>query len=1258
MPHKNQVPALCEVDEHGGIVYPPTSPAETPGSRAFGSPMKGGDPWTSKRSRAVDVSSTQGPSRTRQRHRNQQPKMPFDAGADDIQGSKQGDEKRIPPLATTFVSAPFNDAEVFAESTPVKAPVRRRAKMDDSSPVPPRSELNASSLAPDENKDQYSISDADKSPTPKPSRPITSRTRKMSDTNNTTASPELGRVASSRPRKMSDASTVDKPHREKTKGMIDCSSAPPSVTDSIEDEPLQDISCKSRGKSAMASRTENQVKKSVDRRNSAPKPKNKVRLSALDLEGGEEIDGQSNDPFDQANIPSSRDVSPKPSKRKTKKPPRNQPTAKPSKSEHSTKKPLSRDDKAAAGSNKPSPREKQSARPRQKAKPSAADFLQQSIVSVSNEDRGNNGCIPEKPNRHVSGHSQANKASAEAPALTRTAKVTQKRLHAPQKDLVSISSNTDSEQPDTDEVDDDEYVDSAGPKIVKGIRQPPKTINTTSAFRAPNGMALNQTPNDLCASGNGLEKATEVEDIDASATGLASAPLFQNSTKNNTAQAPVPKAEPAVESQPKKKSTVTMAHPPPPKGAIPIQKLRCGPQNRSSIDKNDNNLSVPTSISRQVKQTTTTFQSQGMPQATNGNRKDFAPADTRPSEPQNQQIRVDCQSRANQPQVDLGPSKSNTAHNKKQSKLTESVMEHSPEASHDTREQYEDEVKNRDRKASCIAFGADEPQNKRKLKQKPSANGHRLEQKNPGISPDSNMVKATKPEHSPTGDIGHVQENNQIEAQSTPSTEVPLLQRCQIQQPFSQVKHRAPVVDPDVALSPLTEKELAHGSRISQDHSTILVPKPLTSLEENSKEKCFHPPRSPNGNQIATTQTNPGTDTNGDQYPDANDMDVLQFGDEPVDSLAELLIPGSLEQPHVIENSASVSQLEDATVITDLLDQGRRANGSSRKRRRPDDSTSQVALPIHEQIDSQKAFNQQIMMEPEPFRHQTEFDGQIAVHQQHGINHHTAMKQQPSMIMNQPIETQPHSTKLQQPIIVKQTMKNEQRELNQLTRNSKAPIGRDAEYIQPSTFNRLVQPAISKGSAKASFPILATQLQRRSKRAKLDAAEPNLKSPLPTANPKFCVPANGYSSDDVFAPVECNDKIEIDSGVVNRLRGIGLVKNTGPENQKLKAGQLPKGFEVPQQRLNTRIPVKPYLSHPMQRSSPGPSQDESPVQTSESDLWRRMLTHRQTQASLFDMKHKEKVEDKDPETYEDTAEVMHRIVAVSSSIVKTPSRFH
>lgn len=1285
----DEVPASCEFDENGDFVYQLTSPAQTPGSKAFGSPMKGGEPWTSKQDHARGSYSAHKPSQSRQHQRTKKPKKSFfdTDSIDGLDDNDRSDDTQLPRNAAILLPAPLDDVENLDKSSPARAPIPNDSNIGESFPMPLRNSQNAV-LATGNDEDQDPMSDADKSPTPKPRKLVSLRQRRMSGDSDEPgpsepAPPKPRKVAPSRRREMSDASTIDE--HPKKKGIMTFSSGPPSVTENIEEESLEKIRSKMRAKSSTASQTEKQAKAPTDRRKSFHKLKSKVKLSALDLEGDEEVDEQSDDPFDQANIPPSRGVSPGPSKRKGEEATKKQPIKKSSKTTPPTKRPSTRHKKAGSKSAKPSPQEKPSAKPRQKAKTSAAEVLQPLAPSGSSKDDGNDGCLSDNLNSLFANGLEAAAGSSEAPALTKKPKATRDLSSVPHKDVVYISSASESEDFNVEISDDDEYVDESGSKPMQGIEQR-TTRNGTTRSKAQSGLDTMSKQ----SRGTRKRKTSDVGDggVDA---GLVLKHLPKKSTKTSMAQLRVPKEELLATLYSKQqKSTAKMAQSPAPKKATTNRQRQSAPEDQGSADETEDRSSTDKSAPLQVEQAETSKQLQIMPQATGGDRTDSVAAATMPAEPQSQRSRDIRQPRANHSQSKPGPSDSKAIQSQKQAKSSRSVVAPSPKLAHDDREQRIVGAKNKERQADSVVFGAGGPKNNGKSRNNPRAAGLESQLEDSSTGPDSNTTKAVKTEPNSSGHNDRFHRGIQDKFTSASSSEVPVAQPSRTQLPSSQADNRAPAVDSTIELSESLGKGRGLGSHVSLNHTKVVIGK-HSKIIQGARED-IDPPRNqvPNDKRTTKTQKNTwGGIPQGNMYDDADDTTDLQFGDDFIHGFDELLVPDSLEQPCDIDYSASASQLRDADMISRLVDQGLRGGDISRKGPLPDECPSQGILPVNEQYSSQtlvknrkSAFRQQLEQQ-QPTIHQSHlavFDQQLmidpehvvpndqpAIHQQRSKDQQFAISQHPITIA-QPImtakqqrtERQPRMN--QQPVMSKYSMNDEKKESNRQTTGLQASPAQEAAENQQPMSKRFLQGGNSKDSAKIRLKSTSMNFQRPSKRAKRDVSEPNAEqSPLMSSN-YFCVPANGLSSDDVFAPKRFNEDVEIDYGVLEQLRGIEPTKNTATPETESKipmVSQFEKVNELPRQRLSTQGPAKASHLRPMQqRFSPGSFVDKSSDQTSGSNLWRQSMMNRRAQGCLSKMERKEQEVIEEPDTYEGVENVMHRIVAVSFFIARLNSYCH
>lgn len=1310
MPHKeDDPPPSFHIDADGNLVYPPTSPADALSSNDMGfQKLQGRATWTSEQMQ-TGSSSAMKPSPIRLSQRTQvSKKSTFDTSSvDELVDDDQDVDLQLPRSPASLPLAPFGEVENFDKSRPIKTFAREGGnKVAESFPIPPRSGQNAFFSETDENGDQGPMSDDDRSETHKSSGLALSHQRRVYDASDIPVPSQPEGVASSRQRDFSDTPSIEK--RPKKKGILEFSSAAPSVTASVDEEPLQEISPNAQGNSDVSSQME--AKKAATRRKPVSKSSSKVKLSALDLQAEEAVDEDSGDPFDQVNIPPSRGVSPRASKRKPKEACKKQSTTKRSKTSPTTKKPSPRHKRAFETSPKLQPK---SSRPRQKAKPSAAEVLQNPAGSACVDDNGDGRYFPDEPSRPISDGSQANAASEEVSTETRSTRAAKNSPPAPEKDLVSISSTADSEAFEPCESDGDEYVDKSASKIAQN-KQPPRTRNTTTRSKTRGEAG---TPSEeSCSTVQGSSKVV----YEHAENKLATKPLPKKSTKADAVRESLPETE-LIKSQPTKTSPVSTAPPPPHDKTVASRKLRAAPKSRNSTNDIKERPSASKAATRQVKQAEAAHRSPTLAQDTRNDQTDLVSGAAGPSEKQGPQTRVSRRTRAAKSQDDPNQSMPKAAQDKKPPRPDDNEADHSSKAIQGEIKNRTTEVRDKDRKANILAFGSDGPESNERAKEKSNETDHRPKKRDSGTNTNANTSKISRTEQNPTGSNSRVQKKSPSQVQSAGSSEARSTQRSLKQQPSSQVEKRASVVDSAVDSLTSFEKERAQGSYASENRMTTIV-------EERECGTNPPPARATNGRISAKVLFHNGGDTShGDKRAVADEVGDCQFGDDTDNGLDELLIPDSLQQPDDIEYLASTSQVRDAAMISNLLGQDPEDGGSSRKRPLSDQCASRTLLPIKEQFGSVSlakhqapvfhqqsrnqipidyhphltTLNQQAILESESPSGKSSFDGQPVIYRQHNMSQWSSKRQQPIKIkqqqtvdqrhlanqqptlrhqprldqqmvrtmrpaeehlpraMNQSTWNQQYSM-IQKPMLPKQPFSKERRGITRMSGNLQARPDREAGYHQLPLVKTFSQFRIDKDSAEMYSQDLSTEFQRPCKRAKHDSPGLDVESSL-LSNNQFFVTADGLSSDDVFAPKTFDEKLEVDHRVVDQLRGIGSVKHSAapePDIQRSRYGHVEKGHELPRQGPNASAPAKASTFQSAPNISQDIHKDENLGGDTRSDLWRRGMIARRAQGAAPGNKYKEQAVVEDPEPYEGVEDVMHRIVEVSTLMAKHPGRYH
>lgn len=1301
MPHAEDD---LKIDGNGNLSYTyptsyPTSPADTLASEFLGMPAKGASPWTDQ---AAASSSAAKPSQSQLRHRSQKPKQSFlDTGVDDNEfDHRKDDSVQLVPNAASLLPAPFAGFEKPNEASRVKRLAQNGSNSDENYPVPPRSGQNVYLSVTDDGEEQGSMSDADKSPTPKPSRLTSSRQRRMSDASDIPAPSQPERMLSSRQKEMSDPATIEE--RPRNKGILRFSSAAPSVTDSVDQEPLRKTLHNVREKSSVPSQMTDLAKKMTRQRKSAINSNTKVRLSALDFEDGE----QSGDPFDQANIPPSRGISPGPSRQKSKRASQKQSIEKPKKASPPTTGSVPRDKKAITKLSKSSPKDRPSAKPRQKARASAAGVVQQSFAPDCGEDNEDDGYLPKEPVRPKSDGFRAKppRAEALAAALSRAVKTVKGNDSISQK---AISSATDYEDSDTDESDGDEYVDGSKSKGMQGNRQLPETRNVATRSRGRNGVSAESNKSNSIGR---ITKATQKQLEPDGGHELTSKASSKTSTKY-VAQASVLNPEPAVETQPKK-ATVTLAPSPLTKTSA-TQEFESVPKQHRSPGETGEALSAIAPGTRQVDRAETAIADKVKPRNANGGRKEPIMAVDNPKEFHGHQIRVTRQSPADKPQS--VPTTFKADQNRKQSKHTQIAMEPSPHQTHFERQRDTIVAKKKDRKANSIAFGADGPKNAGKVKQKDTVAEYHPKLQNSCNRTGTNTSKAVRADKSPTGSKHAVEKRDQSSTGSAGSS--------------FQAKNLPSAISSAVDLPSSPEKPHVQGSRVLQNTSTTIARQPSAILEEDEHDLTSPPARVTVGKHTVSTQLIPEqNDVNYEDFANADDADKvtdIRIGDKIIDKIEGLLKTDSLQKSNIIENSPPVLQTRDSTMDSNLLGQDSIGRANVRKRPHVVECASQSVLPNKYRLNTQSQFDNQApqcssqsdqkmeidreihqitlhrkaMTESESSSEQSVLQGQTKAQQHHTFSHQSAMAKQPCVVAEQePVNG--HLNTNQQPLLGHQPAKSQKVAMEQLrfltkqpawkqqftmsqqptrskdpfkieqggnyvlTRDLQAPLRQETARHQLPTLQNFSQPGTGKDSAMTYLQDLSTNLQRPSKRMKLGLPPPGVEPAMSAHYHQSCVPANGFGSDDVFAPNNFSQKTNVDHDVVNQLRGVRPSKfPTAPEpaTQRPTSDHSEERSETTRPYLGTRNLKNAAYSHSMQKDSQGHSRVESSDDTGGFGLRRRTMPNRRHREPPG-VKHRELVAIEDPVPDEGIEDAMHRVVAVSCfvsesvAICLTPSQ--
>lgn len=1235
MPHKDGSQFHCDIDDNGDLTYPPDSPAETLGSEAMGVPAKSGSPWTDQ---APSGSSAMKPSQDRHPPRRQIPKTSFfDNGTnnDSVNDDQDDQNNHIQFLRDSepVVSAPF--LNVVHPDNSVTGPTLGGGEVDEITRTAPRSGQNVFLSMTDDGEDEPT-SAADKSPTPRPSRLTLSRKRTMSDASDLPVSPQIKQVAYSRQREMSEMSEtqiIDK--RPKKKGILHFSSAAPSMADTVDEEPPQNIIYSTQSKSGLPSHpTSHTKKKMANRRKSDLKSNANMRLSALDLEEQEEIIEEKGDPFDQANIPPSRGRSPAPSIRKPKPAPKKKAAEKVS---PTGKKP-------AAASSKVSTRKKQAARPRQKAKPSVAKQVEGSTEISNGKDSRKNENPTDKPARPSSNRAQAKaiRTTAAASTLTQNANASGKSHSDPQKEAISISSASESRSVGTDGSDDDEYVDNSRANAVHGNSEPPKTRNKTAMYKCHNESAFStESSGDMQIEGQDDTIQDQAQEKD----GGASKCLSDKSTVDAVAPGTDRNTEIAGGQQPKKKATgiqsKSCSHPE--ANAVSKQQSPAGDQN--GPDEIKTNSLAAEEVIQPLKKVRTMHPTKDMSKDARPVQNGSVPAVEDHSESGRPRTRLARRSQANQSGNDSTPWDPETAQSREEVKETQGLVVPSPLVSYGKLSKSAVDTKPKDRKANIISFSADGPRNNGKPKQRGSATNHQSQEPDSVVA-DSKPSKATKAGQKNAESSSRAFKSGTSSHEAFEPSGTRLARSLQTEQPPSLVEDQPPAVSPAVENTLPSEVYNPNSSHVSQMRTEMVLEEPEPIATEDNIHKSSPPTLAINSEKPVPRQTEiKGTFPTGDQVHANSTADLEINGTD--DRLDEPNIPQSLEQPDAIDDNASDAQ--GSATFQNLINLELKGRVDDLKHPLAYEYASQTLVPDNEQAESYLPIDD----EKHVLKHQTERHirqslqpAQSLPEQQSEKLHKLAMERV-SALKKQPVWGRQSMS--QQQMSTRKHPKEEGKYINPMSRDLEVPRHRQATHSKEHMLKEVTHSGAGEEPAKSYLQDLSVNLQRPSKKVKLDLPGSTVASPVSNINPQFCIPTNSFSSDDVFAPNEVEERRDIDDGIMNRLRGIESDKHSSEPELEAHGpidSHIEKWHGPLHQRPSKRLAPNANHTRSVQSTTQGKFRDQNADNASGPDLWRRGLMNRyQGMAPVVQPKEQLAVEEpKLDQTIEDS---MHQIVAVS-----------
>lgn len=1221
----------CHIDDGGNLTYS-TSPAETLGSEAMGMPAKGGSPWTNQTHGSSSASRS---SKTRQQQRRQMPKQSFldaisnnssvDDGQDDHDGGMHF--SRNP---ASLVPAPFDDMVHSNKSSLVTGPRAMNGRVDESTNFIPPSGQKALPSMTDDGED----GDADNSPTPKPGRTILSRKRTMSDASDVTGSAQLKGVASSRQRKMSEPPIIDE--RPKKKGIPQFSSHAPSVADSVGEGPSQNIPECTQKKPGMFSHSASHPKKiPAHRQKTDLKSKAKLNLSALDLEEHEEGNKENEDPFDQANIPPSRGLSPGASIRKPKPAPKKKTAEKSSKTSLAKHKPSPRGNKPTKESQKVSTQKTQPARPKQKAKPSVAKPVQLSVAPVRGRDNGYDGSPPNNPTRSSANgaRAKANRTSAAASSLTQNAKASGQNHSDPEEDAISISSASGSEDPDTDGLDDDEYVDKSRSIAVDINSEPPVTRNTTATYEGRNGSAY-------ATDSRGDMQVTEDDSSDKQAqdeNAVAFTVLEDEYTVDAVVQAPNQNAEVLVSQQINEKATDTQAFPLRPNKTNSDQGQQSPARNQSGADDTKTESPAADVVEPPLEQARTTHPIDSTSKGAGSDQDQSAPNVTTRGASGRLRTRITRRSPSNQPENDSTPSNRKAAQMKEQVKKKTTLVDKSPMDFQARPSKAVIDSKSKDMEANIISLNSDGLRTDGMSSLGASAGIHKSREPDSEVS-NIKPSEATEAEQSDAGSNVRTCNSSESTRETARPPKSPMAPIFQTQQAYPLVNDQQPDVSIAVDFAVLSEETHYPGPDVSQMHAEKVAKEPQPVAREDDKHK---------GSPLtqATNEKLSAGDHNG-----ASDMADFSFADGSVDRIDGPTIPDSLEQSDDIENIASVSQLEEPAIVSGLIGQELESGVQKRKHHLVYDCTNQTFSPgneqsgVHFSIDdpkhsSSRHSEQQVIQSSQP---------QQSSPEQQSAKIRKSAKEEGPVMKKQPVWGT-HPVKSQQHVSAANPLTAQRKDFNPVVNELKFPQHRESARPKQRTQTMLTQSQSGKGAAKKHSRDMSTTFERPSKRAKVDIPEPTAPSPAVDINTHFCLPTNSFSSDDVFAPNEDGERKDINHGIINRLRGIESEKDSPEpemETQRPVDSRSENWHGPPQQCPSKHLAPKAVHTHFVRDAAHGQRPEDNRGAINGSNLRRRGLLNRY-QGLVPLVQQRKQLATEDPKPQLSIGESMHQIVAVS-----------
>lgn len=1116
------------------------------------------------------------------------------------------------------------------------------------------------------------------------------------------------------------------------KGVLSFSSATTSVVDPAENTlPPQKISNNMRGKSALTTEPNPELKKPTERRKTARKSTGRAHLSALDLEGDDVVDqkyDETADPFHIANMPRSRGASPKSVKPKTRNVPKKQPAMKPSNPPTQDKKPLS----------KPIPSRKKPAKPRQKAKDSAAaDNARETASTESSEDHQDDSNVVNtgaKVCQSKAAASLATKTKITVPTRAKVAEIQDSHANAESAHSPSGSEHTttDVNENDENDDDDDEYVDESTPKsrakTALASKKPPQTTK-----KAPPATKKRQQAKNIATGAKAPKEAAHVTKFKVTnkakeKVGGDNGDSGEGSSK--AASLPKKRAETSQSSVAPKKKAVVAKSPPAEKtsgikassasnGDITTRNTRSAPKEPSSED----NPGAGSLASRPAPRPTTRSQPKTQPtlgsEDSNDGQADTVSSGADPTKPGVKQ--AEDHERSQPRQAAGGPDGPKVAQDQGEPLVTSSKqtvqnttnITGAPEA-----------VKDRQRKGLTIPLGADGPKTNGKPQKKRPAGDDSLRVEGPSTSHESGSSSAAKAKlTSPTEDkcVESV-DNSEVEIANVQRNTASHTRDSRTQGRSSRVEHIVSAVPES------SKQQRTLGSRTSQRPVTEAPRRPSVIPEEDEEQDALLL-------SDAGCHQNTGAQTTvvGEALYEvaAVDDDGMQFGDEPPDALDRY---GTSDAPDNLENTSdSASALpthfmdhkkRSVTLTTDQV-QGLRRLATGRFR---DEG------PVHnDQPKASHQFQSQFAKDLEPRRRalkrpstdlevmgeETTTDDLPSRHQDGGISLDFSDHQQPSMTHNSQSMTnkQPTYKRSRQPFMVDEIAFNQNqqpsaREMPRIDRNLQSStvqpptahqqrlgiqrhtMASDPYLLEPPVWKRqsvmsqqtvpnqhflvesgerttgkvgpdwqaslerettadelpmtksFSQPGVGIQSARLHIQGLSSDFQRPPKRTRLNGPVPVAEPRLPTPANRPCIPAEGFSSDDVFAPKQANGPPQIDNGIVDRLRGVEDIKAKDARSGNV-TGNVYQSGQLPRQSGAMDLGGEALRAAPSENTSPGSLQEESPEQLCGSDLWRQSLMNRRTQRTMVPTHDAKNAKNDELEMYEGVGDVLQKIVTVS-----------